>query len=155
MSQESEYYEDIKLHEKHRSRAYHLTEKEIVDFAKVWEPRRYHVDPEFAKKTQFGGLIAVGLHLLSITWRLAYEIRYQQAAPAALIAGLGLDEVRFITAARPGDILTAELETTSKRESKSDPNVGIVHHAYTLVNQRDEQVLSFKSSALVEKRPKS
>ena len=150
-----EYYEDIKLHQKSKSRAYHLTEKEIIDFATVWEPRPYHVNPEYAKNTRFGGLIAVGLHLLSIVWRLIYEITCEKEPPAAYIAGLGLDEIRFITAARPGDTLVVKVEATSKRESKSDPNVGIVHYAYTVVNQRDEQVLSFKSSALVEKRPKS
>ena len=30
-----EYYEDIKLRKKYRSREYYLSEKEIIDFAKV------------------------------------------------------------------------------------------------------------------------
>ena len=149
-----EYYEDIKLHQKYRSRGYPLTEEAIISFAKVWEPRPYHVDPDFARGTRFGSVIATGNHVISICYRLIYEISCEKAAPTAYIAAMGLDEIRFTNAARPDDILVVELEAISKRESQSDQSAGIVRYSYSMVNQRDEQVLSFKSSALVEKRPK-
>jgi acyl dehydratase len=147
------YYEDIKLHEKGRSRGYHLTEKEIIDFAKVWEPRLYHADHEFASKTKFGSVIATGNHLISIAYRLNYELSCEKNPATAYIVSPGLDEIRFITPARPGDILVAETKAISKRPSKSDPHAGIVRYAWTLLNQRDELVLSLKLIAIVEKRP--
>ncbi|MFC1944053.1 hypothetical protein ACFLX5_00910 [Chloroflexota bacterium] len=40
-----EYFEDIKLHPKDRSREYHLSEKDIIDFATDWAPELFHIDP--------------------------------------------------------------------------------------------------------------
>jgi len=148
-----EYYEDIKLHRKHRSRAYHLTEEEIISFAKVWEPRPYHIDPEFARNTRFGSVIASGNHVISICYRLIHEISHEKLEPTASIVGLELDKFLFTTAARPGDMLVLELQAISKRSSRSDLTAGIVRYFYRLTNQRDEQVLSFKSVVLVKKRP--
>jgi len=64
------YFEDIKLHQIHRSREYPLNEKEIIDFAKQWAPQPFHIDPEFAKNTKFGGLSASGTHLVAICVKL-------------------------------------------------------------------------------------
>jgi len=99
-------------------------------------------------------VIATGNHVISICYRLIHEISCEQGEPTAYIAAMGLDEIRFTNAARPDDILVVELEAISKRESQSDHSAGIVRYSYNMVNQRDEQVLSFKSSVLVEKRPK-
>jgi len=155
MSQELEYYEDIKLHEKYRSREYLLSEKEIIDFAKIWEPRSIHTDPESAKNTEFGGLIATGNHLMSIGVRLTYEVSCETAVPTAYIVNLGWDEVRFVSPGRPGDRLIFEREVISKRDSKSRAGAGIVGYANRLINQREDLVVSYKTSALVEKRPKA
>jgi len=148
-----EYFEDIKLNEKYRSREYHLSEKEMIEFAKVWEPRPYHIDPEFAKTTKFGSLIAIGNHLMAIGVRLTYELSCEKEIPTAYIVGLGWDEVRFTTPARPGDRLVLEREPISKRESRSNTGAGIVCYANRLLNQQGEIVLTYKVTALVEKRP--
>ena len=149
-SMSTEYFEDIKLHQKHRSRGYQLNEKEIVDFAKQWDPQPFHIDPEFAKNTKFGGLAASGTHLVAICGKLGNE----ENPSLAWIAGLGWDKVRFVASARPGDVLIFETEATSKRESKSDPKAGIVHFAARLLNQRGEPVLAQEGSVLVAKRHK-
>jgi len=47
-----------------------------------------------------------------------------------------------------------EIETTSKRESKSDPTSGITHFSTRLLNQRGEAVLAMEGNELVAKRPK-
>ncbi|MDD5094159.1 MAG: MaoC/PaaZ C-terminal domain-containing protein [Dehalococcoidia bacterium] len=147
-----EYYEDISLAQKWKSRAYPLSQKEMVEFATVWEPRAYHVDPEFARNTKFGGLIATGNHLISIAYRLVYEMSCEKTPPTAFIVGLGLDEIRFLVPARPGDILVLEREVISMRESKSNPEAGIVTYANRLLNQKEERVFTMNSSCLVERR---
>jgi len=42
----------------------------------------------------------------------------------------------------------------SKRESKSDPNAGVVRYAARLLNQHNEPVLTYEGTVLVEKRHK-
>jgi len=145
----TEYYEDIKLHQKYRSREYHLKEKEIIDYAKKWDPQPFHIHPEFAKNTKFGGLVASGSHLYAICMKLENEKRPRPA----WIAALGLDKIRFLTPARPGDVLVFENEVIWKRESKSNSNAGIVHFAAKLINQRGEPVLTWEGTAMLEKRP--
>ena len=39
-----------------------LGEAEIIGFARQWDPQRFHVDPQAAKDTPFGGLVASGWH---------------------------------------------------------------------------------------------
>jgi len=144
-----EYYEDIKPHQKHRSREYYLSEEEIVDYAKKWDPQPFHIDPEHAKNTVFGGLVASGAHLYAILMKLENEKRPRPA----WITVLGLDKIRFLSAARPGDVLVLEDEVISKRESKSNSNAGIVHSAGKLINQQGEIVLTVEGIAMLEKRP--
>jgi acyl dehydratase len=47
-----------------------VTEKEIVDFARQFDPQPFHLDPEAAKASVFGGLIASGWHTGAIWMRL-------------------------------------------------------------------------------------
>ena len=142
-----EYFEDIELRQTRRLGEYLLHEKDIIDFAKLWDPLPFHIDPEFAGTTEAGGIIASGFQLLAISEKLLIEEK-----PTAWIAGLGLDEVRFQAPAVPDDLLVLEIEAISKRESKSNSKAGIVTHTFRLLNQRDEAVLTYKGAGLVEKR---
>jgi acyl dehydratase len=142
-------YEDIKLHDKYISRGYKLTESEIIDFGKNWEPAPYHIDPEAAKNSLSQGLIAPLVLLFAILIKLSWEWEPRFAT----LAGLGVDELRLIAPGRPGDALALECEVISMRTSKSYPNGGIVVFNNTLFNQRGERVLSCRLVGLVEKYP--
>lgn len=140
------YFEDMKLHEKDRSREYTLSQDEIIDFASQWDPLPQHIDLNFAEESQYEGLIASGFHLLCICEKLTIETRANID-----FLGLGITDIRFSAIARPGDILILEIETISKRDSSSNPHAGIVDQIFSLVNQRSEAVLTYKGTALVEK----
>src|SRR5262249_59192116 len=43
---------------------------EIVAFARRYDPQYFHTDPEAAKRSAFGGLIASGWHTAGLTMRL-------------------------------------------------------------------------------------
>ena len=146
-----EYFEDVELHKKHRSREFYLIEKDIIAFAKEWDPQPFHIDPEFAKNTKFGGLIASGVHLVVIGQKLINE----RMPKSAFIAGLALDDFKWLAPARPGDTIVLEMEAISKRESNSNRNAGIVRYVYKLFNQRGEELLTYKGTALTQKRQQS
>ncbi len=146
-----EYYEDVELHQKHRSRGFNLTENDIIAFAKEWDPQSFHVDPESAKNTTFGGLIASGVHLVVIGQKLINE----RTPKSAYIAGLALDDFKWLAPARPGDVIVLEMEAISKRESNSNRSAGIVRYIYKLLNQRGEELLTYKGTALTRKRQTS
>jgi len=144
-----EYFEDIKLHHKYRSRGYLLTEKEIIDFATEWDPQPMHIDTNSARNSELGSVLAAGTHLMAICAKLINEKRPKPAFRPSP----GWDKVRFVTSARPGDVLVLEIEAIWKRRSKSRPDTGIVIFSHRLLNQHDEPVLTRKGISLVTKRP--
>ena len=64
------YWEDYELGRKYPLGSTSFTEQEIVDFARLYDPQRFHVDVEAARGSMFGGLIASGWHVASKLMRL-------------------------------------------------------------------------------------
>ena len=54
------YWEDIEIGTKRDLGTYTFTEEEIIRFATKYDPQVIHTDPEAAKDSIFGGLIASG-----------------------------------------------------------------------------------------------
>ena len=46
-----------------------FTAEEIIRFGKLYDPQYFHVDPEAAKHSHFGGLVASGWHTVTIGHR--------------------------------------------------------------------------------------
>ena len=68
------------------------------------------------------------------------------------IANLATTDLRHTAPVFHGDTLTARTEVLTVRESKSQPDRGIVTVHTTASNQRGEQVLSFERAVLIPKR---
>ena len=96
------YYEDFKTGERFISGGMTLTEASIIDFARQWDPQPFHIDTEFAKKWQYGGLIASGLHTMCVTLKLWLELGVLKACS---LGSPGLGETQFPRPVRPGDTL--------------------------------------------------
>jgi acyl dehydratase len=67
--------------------------------------------------------------------------------------GLGVDELRWPNAVRPGDVLVVETKIVRLRPSKSRPGHGIVRLRSVTTNQRGEVVQTMLASAMVPRRP--
>ena len=147
MSQER-YFEDLKKGDRFKSEAYEVSEEQIIDFAREFDPQPFHLDRAVADKTIFGGLIASGWHTAAITMRLF--VRTLKFAEGAI--GLGVDELRWPNAVKPNDSLQVEVEIIDLRESRSKPSHGVVRLRYLTTNQRDETVQTMFASALVPRR---
>lgn len=143
------YFEDFVPGEIEKVEDHHLTQEEIIEYARKWDPQFFHTDPEAAKKSVFKGLTAAGTHLIAIT-----VLRLVTHQPrASVLAVLGLDEVRFLGPARPGDTLTLFTECLETRPSTSKPDRGVVKNRVTLNNQNGEKLLSYVDTILVATRP--
>ncbi len=122
---------------------------EIVEFARQFDPLALHIDPEAASESRYGGLIASGYHTLSLSVRLLVE---EVRSERAVIAGIGIDNVRWYAPVRPGDTLAVRTTILETRPSESDPTTGIVHETISVRNQSGTEVLSLESRELVERR---
>ncbi len=144
------YYEDFIPGKKARfSGSYEVTDEEIIEMGTRWDPQPFHTDPEAAKESIFGGLVASSVHLFAIAVRLGQQDR----EPIAALTALGFQDLRWHAPARPGDILTMSSEILKTRLSKSRPGVGIVESRNEIYNQNDELVFAYSGAALIRCRP--
>ena len=106
------------------------------------------LDERAARESVFGGLGACAPHLFCIqAWLLP------RASPQpALIAGLGMDELKLMSPGRAGQRLSLTAETIAVRPSESRPDAGIVRSAISLYNQDDETVMTTIGSMMVHRR---
>src|ERR1700736_6161171 len=139
------YFEDVKAGERFKSATYQVSEEQIISFSRAFDPQPFHLDAVVADQTMFKGLIASGWHTAAITMRLFVQtLNFAEAA-----IGLGVDELRWPNAVRPGDALQVETEIVDLRLSRSKPSHGIVRLRNVTSNQRGEIVQTMTASALV------
>jgi acyl dehydratase len=72
---------------------------------------------------------------------------------AAALGSPGVDELRWLRPVRPGDTLEARLEILEVRPSRSKPDRGIVRLRSVMINQHQEEVLSFIGNVMFRRRP--
>ncbi len=126
-----------------------VTEDEIVDFARRFDPQRMHLDPQAAAEGPFGGLIASGWHSAAMMMRLYAECYLPDAAS---LSSPGIDELRWLRPVRPGDELHIRTTVLDARRSRSKPDRGLVTTLVEVLNQRQEPVMSLKALNLIAAR---
>ncbi|MBN9516085.1 MAG: MaoC family dehydratase [Alphaproteobacteria bacterium] len=144
------YYEDFKVGERFTSGGLTLTEAGIVEFARQWDPQPFHIDAEFAKKWTYGGLIASGLHTMSVTLRLWLDLGVFRACS---LGSPGIGEVQFARPVRPGDTLRVVTDIVELRLSASKSDRGIARVRQVTINQRGEAVLEQETTVFLKRRP--
>ena len=128
---------------------YEMTPERISAFATEFDPQPIHLDPEMARESLFGGIIASGWHSLSVTMRLMVRSNIFEGAP---VVGVGIQNLRYLKPVRPGDRLRARAEVLETRPSSSQPDRGYL--VLRVVTLRDEeQVLTQDWTVLVPRRP--
>jgi acyl dehydratase len=126
-----------------------VTEPEIIDFARKFDPQPMHIDPEAAAKGPTNGLIASGWHTIGLMMRM-YADHY---LPENGLPAPGVDEVRWFKPVRPGDTLRMRVTILETRVSQSKPDRGVILPLAEVLNQHDEVVLSMRPINLVRRRP--
>jgi acyl dehydratase len=141
-------FEDLAVGEKRRSRDKHVELGEVLDFARAYDPQWFHVDPELARQSAFGGVVASGIHVMAM-WRiLDHEIN----GDIDFVCGIGWDELRLKHAVRPGDTIHVTSEIIDLRPSMSNTARGTAITRYAVINQRGEDAVTFTSINLVYTR---
>src|SRR5438034_4539681 len=142
------YFEDLKVGDRFKSEPLEVTEKQLIEFARKFDPQTFHLNRKSAKRTIFKGLIASGWHTAAMTMRLfVHTLNFAEGA-----IGLGVDKLRWPNVVRPGDVLTVETKIVHLRPSRSRPKYGIIRVRKVTTNQRGEVVQTMLGSALVRRR---
>jgi acyl dehydratase len=127
-----------------------LNEEEILAFAKQFDPQPFHVDPDAAAKSIYGGIIASGWHTCALMMRMMVDGFLSEAAS---MGSPGVDEIRWLRPVRAGDTLTVTSTVQDARPSASKPDRGVVNTMWEAKNQHGETVATVKGMGMFRKRP--
>jgi len=133
------WYEEFDEDRTYDCGSYTVTEEEIVEFARQWDPQPFHADPERAAESTYDGLIASGIHTIAICTRLVVTGLYDRNSG---MGSPGIEQVTWDAPVRPGDTLTATVDIVEKRPLESRPDAGVVKFREQLHNQDEDRVLS-------------
>jgi acyl dehydratase len=140
------YFEDYLPGAVHEFGRVAVSAADIVAFAERFDPQPFHVDPEAARASHFGGVIASGWHTGGLMMRMFAE---HYLAPASSLGSPGVDELRWPRPVRPGDVLSLRVTVLDTRRSASRPDRGIVRSLIEVLNQQGEVVMSMRAVNLI------
>lgn len=143
------YFEDFRPGETIELGYRTVTEAEIIAFARDYDPQTFHIDPEAARHSAFGGIVASGWHTAALFMRLFVDGALKESSA---LASPGVDELRWLKPVRPGDRLSARITVIDAVPSRSKPDRGLVRHACEVANQHGETVMSMRTLALFGRR---
>lgn len=143
------YYEDFTVGETVEIGRHKVTQEEILDFAAKYDPQPFHTDPEAAKQSIYGGLIASGWHTCGIAMRVMVD---NYVSKAASMGSPGMEEIRWLKPVRPDDTLVI-MRTIEEARVTSKPDRGLVLTRWDVYNQREEHVMMMRGYGLFGRRP--
>jgi acyl dehydratase len=144
------WWEDFKVGERSEMGRHTFGAEEIVAFARQFDPQPFHTDPEAARASAFGGLIASGWHTCAVGMRLMVD---QYIGRTVSLGSPGIEDIRWLKPVRAGDTLTYSRIVTESRASTSRKGVGLVKHRWEAVNQAGETVLTMEGWGMYGRRP--
>ncbi|HYZ15575.1 MAG TPA: MaoC family dehydratase, partial [Candidatus Acidoferrum sp.] len=128
-----------------------VTEDEIRSFAERYDPQPFHVDPQAAAASPYGGLIASGWQTAAIAMRMVVDHFIDGETS---LGSPGIGALRWRLPVRPGDELRVRARVIESRPSESKPDRGITTLEVEVVNQNGEIVMSMENwIAIVRRRP--
>ncbi len=136
------YFEDYVQGSVHEYGAIVAEETEMISFARRFDPQPFHTDPEAAKSSIYGGLIASGWYSASLMMRLFVD---HYLSHVASLGSPGVDELKWFKPVRPGDEMSLRITVTQTKRSRSKPDRGLVHSYVEAINQRSEVVMTMKA----------
>ncbi len=122
-----------------------LSEQDIVEYARIWDPLPMHTDAEWAATGPFGGVIASGLQTIAVYQRLIVDALWSNAMGKA---GRGFD-LTFVAPVRPGTTLTGAA-TVAEINARPDRGDALVKLHSRLVDAADGTlVLELKADVIM------
>jgi len=144
------YFEDFHTGDSFDLGSLTVTQEEIISFAQHFDSQYFHTDPERARRSIFGGLVASGWHTTALFMRMFVDSLLSHTDS---IASPGINELRWLKPVRPNDTLRGRFIVTDTRVSQSRPDIGILYSHCELFNQHNELLMTFNGIHFVGRKP--
>jgi len=143
------YLEDFTPQNRYELGSTLLTSADIIQYARAYDPMPFHLDPEAARDSPFGGLVASGWHTGAVV--LGQFVR-SLVALSSCQGSYGMDEVRFLEPVRPGDVLRGSALVEESRPHPKRPEAGTVLFLLSADNQHGRTVFRMRTRLLFGSR---
>jgi len=143
------FFEDFNVGETVEIGRHAVTEAAILEFGRQYDPQPFHTDPERARTSIYGGLIASGWQTCSIVMRVMCDAYLSEAAS---MGSPGMEEIRWLKPVRPGDVLVV-MRTIEEARPTSKADRGLVLSRWDVYNQREEHVMMMRGYGLFGRKP--
>ena len=143
------FFEDFEEGQVYETGSRTLGEEEIVAFGERYAPLPYHTDPEAARETSFGGLIAPGYQTAAVTFGLFARTG---ALAGSGMGSPGVDSLRWKLPVRAGDTLRVLANVIEVSPARGERGRDAVRIRYDTYNQKDEIVMTLTSLHFVRRR---
>ena len=125
-----------------------LRSEEIIDYARIYDPRPIHVDPAAAEAGRFGALIASGFHTLNACWGKWVHTKLDEGG---LVAGMGMEHLRWLKPVYAHMPLYTTIVVDHVDVRKGGKH-GVVHMHVTVRDEKGEAVMEMDTSFLAAYR---
>jgi acyl dehydratase len=143
------YWEDFQIGEVSEFGPVTVTQEEIVEFATRFDPQSFHIDPDAAARSPFGGLIASGWHTTALFMGMFVRAVLLDAAS---LGSPGVEEIRWTAPVRPGDTLTGRSTVIDVQPSSKNLQRGTVFSSNEVLNQDGVVVLRLKARSFFARK---
>ena len=123
-----------------------ITEEEIIRFAKMYDPKPEHTDPNSEEAKNAGGVTASGFHTCAIMMKMICEAYLLNSTSQG---AAGLDKVEWFEDVKPGTLISGVSRIVGKREMKSRSDLGLIMFEYELYNQQKQLLLTCKGNGIM------
>jgi len=124
-----------------------LTEGEILEFGRAYDPQPFHTDVARATAGPWKGLIASGWQTCGIAMRLIGNAILDGSES---YGSPGLAYIKWENPVRAGDRLRLVVDVIEQRVARSNPSLGIVRWRWRLYNQDNAPVLDTEVTSLFD-----
>lgn len=145
----SRWLEDYRVGEVFEFGDHRVTQDEVIGFAQRYDAQPFHTDPEAARQSSFGTLVASGwmTGAIGMALMVAHFI-----PPAAAMGSPGIEQLQWLLPVKPGDRLRMRATVLQVRRSASKPDRGLLHLQQELLNQAGQTVMRHVGVAMMRCR---
>ena len=122
-----------------------ISKREIIDFARLYDPQAAHLKTKPQGDTLLGGIASSGWQTAAISMRLFVETMNVDGA----MIGVAVDGLRWPKPVRPGDALRVEIKILRSRISVKRPEFGLIRYRCITRNQENEIVQRYLATAIL------
>lgn len=148
-STQNRYWQDLRPGERFETRSITISTQDILEFAADFDPQPYHLNPEAAEDSIFGGFCASGWHVTALMMRLLTDTF--TTAHIDLLGSNGVSSLRWRKPVFAGDSLSARITVADHSPASAGSPFGYINCDVEVDNQAGDQVIALTTSLMIGK----